>query len=324
MRKFLAAGLAISMFCMAGTLSAQRLIIYVEPGETMYVAPTDTLHAYGLGLTPNITLDLTGISIERNPTLTNPLSRPINRSFTFTPSAPAFSGLYKFWYEADELNGIPKSDLQLFYHTTGWSIVPTETHDTVQQVITSQTTVINPVELTLSTLAAPLPVTWLGVTANKKGRDVQVTWKTAEESNLETYMVMHSTNSMNWTAIGTALPKGAAENNYSFLHVSAPAGKNYYRIKAKELSGEMKYSKIVSVNMDDPGQLSIYPNPSNGRQNATLRLSKPGYVQLWRSNGSLVSSSFYNAGTHSINSSKLTPGTYLISDGQTVVKWIIQ
>lgn len=312
------------MLCMVHKAGAQPFIVYVASGDTMYVTAGDTLHTFGLGLTPNVEFTLTGITIQRSPVLTNPTAgRAVNRSFTFSPAA-SFSGLYKFWYENSELNTLNEPDLQLFYNQSSWSVAPKASHDTVNNVMTSQTVSINPVELTLSTLSSPLPVTWLGIAAQTKNKDVEVTWKTADESDLDIYTVLHSSNSTDWTVIGTAFPKGAAENEYVFLHKNAPAGKNYYRIRAKELTGEIKYSKIASVNMHDPGQLSIYPNPSTGGQNATLRLSKPGVVQIWRINGTLVSSNYYNAGVHSISTAGLTAGIYLISSGEQIIQWIIQ
>jgi hypothetical protein len=167
-------------------------------------------------------------------------------------------------------------------------------------------------------------VTWLGVAAERKDRDVQVTWKTADESDLDGYTVMHSLNGVNWTDIGNASPKGGIENQYDHLHLQPPTGKNYYRIRARELTGELKYSKVVLVNVDDKGLLSIYPNPAQGGQKGMLRLTKPGVIHIWRADGRLVSTAFYPAGTHTLNIKGLTPGIYLIGDGEHSINWIIQ
>ncbi|MEN9525920.1 MAG: hypothetical protein RLZZ256_1304, partial [Bacteroidota bacterium] len=176
----------LSLTVWATSLRAQNtLILYVAPGETMYVSVADTLHTFGLGLTPDVRLDLSGITIERNPTLTNPLNPAINRAFTFNPSAPSFSGIYKFWYEGSELNSITETELQLFRYAPSWGVVTKASHDLVRRVMTSQSVVMSPRELTLAPLASTLPVTWLGVAAERKDRDVQVTWKTAYESDLD-------------------------------------------------------------------------------------------------------------------------------------------
>ena len=325
MKRFAISILFLSFTGWASSAKAQNpLILYVALGETMYVSVADTLHTFGLGLTPDVTLDLSGITIERNATLTNPLNPAITRGFTFNPSAPSFSGIYKFWYEGSELNGITETELQLFRHSPSWGVVTKANHDLLRRVMTSQSVVMNPRELTLAPLAATLPVTWLGVAAERRGLDVEVTWKTADESDLDIYTVMHSLNGVNWEAIGQTRPKNGTENNYTLMHRNAPAGKNYYRIRARELTGELKYSKVVSVTIFDPSLLSIYPNPVSGGQPAMLRLSKPGFIQIWQSDGRLVSTVFYPAGVHTLSTNGLIPGRYLISDGTRSINWIIQ
>ncbi len=324
MKKHLASLMIIIMLNIADRAHAQMLVLYVTPGDTLFVSVADTLHTFGLGLTPDVRLDLSGISIYRTTTLTNnSLSPAINRAFKFTPSAPSFSGIYKFWYTNSELNGINKSDLELFYYTPNWSTAPKASHDTITNVMTSQSVVINPKELTLAPLS-PLPLSLLQVAANLKGNNSSVTWKTEAESDLEGYTVLHSMNGNNWSAIGTATPKMNRENNYEFLHINPPAGRNYYIIKARGLSGATKYSKVVYVNINMNSQLDVYPNPANNKQNATLLLEKPSLIQIKRINGTLVSATYYTAGTHTISTNGLIPGVYLISDGQKVIQWVIQ
>lgn len=324
MKKHLASLLIIIMLSTAGRAHAQMLVLYVTPGDTMFVSVADTLHTFGLGLTPDVRLDLSGISIYRTPTLTNnSLSPAINRAFKFTPSAPSFSGIYKFWYDNSELNGITEADLELFHYTSNWSTLPQASHDTTTNVMTSQSVVINPKELTLAPLS-PLPLSLLQVAANLKGNNASVTWKTEAESDIEGYTVLHRMNGNNWSALGTATPKMNRENNYEFLHINPPAGRNYYMIKARGLSGATKYSKVVYVNINMNSQLDVYPNPANNKQNATLLLEKPSLIQIRRINGTLVSATYYTAGTHTISTNGLIPGVYLISDGQKVIQWVIQ
>jgi hypothetical protein len=324
MRKLFTPFIFIAFLFVARPAFAQSPILYVAPGETMFVSVADTLHTYGLGLTPNVTLNLSDISVYRTTSLTNPnLSPAIQRAFRFT-SVLSFSGMYKFWYTVGELNGITETDLKLFYYTSSWNVAPTANHELVEKVMSSEAVNILPIELTLAPISGSLPVTWLEVAAILKGKDAVVKWKTAAESNLEAYTVMHSLNGINWTAIGTALPKGGVENQYEHLHINPPTGKNYYRIKAKELTGEMKFSKVVFVNINGNTELGIYPNPSAHQQAAVLQVGKAGVIQIWRANGSLVSSTYYPAGTHTINPAGLIPGVYLVSDGQKVITWILK
>lgn len=326
MRKFFSIILAITTSFVFKPVNAQLPnVLYVAPGETMYVSVADTLYTFGLSLTPSTTLDLSGISIYRNPTLANNnLNNAISRAFTFTPTAPAFRGIYKFWYNDAELNGNSETPLQLYYHTNLWSTVPKASHDTILNVVTSDTVNINPRELTLAPFTLPLPVTWLQLAASFRGKEVAVTWKTAAESNLQGYTVLHSSNGSNWMPIGTVQPKGATENNYELLHRNPLMGKNFYMIQSLELVGSSKYSKVVSVNVSENSQLTIYPNPTRRQQSAVLYLGKPALVQIFTINGALLSANYYVAGTHRISTNGIAPGTYLINDGQQVMKWVIQ
>ena len=307
------------------TATAQSLVLYVAPGETMYVAATDTLHTFGLGLTPNTTLDLSGISINRNVTLAStPLNPVVSRAFTFTPVAPDFRGFYKFWYETNELNSIPEDQLKLYYYASFWNIAPTANHDLEENVMTSNTVTILPTELTLAPLFAALPLTWLEINARLNNKQVTVSWETADESDLEGYTVMHSLNGQNWNSIGTAKPQLGTKNSYTFLHTNPATGKNYYRIMASELNGDTKLSKVVTAMLVANNTLSVYPNPVNSQQNGSLQLGKAAVIQIWRSNGTLVSEAAYPAGTHNISTKGLLPGVYFISNGEKVIKWIIQ
>jgi hypothetical protein len=326
MKKFYRLILVVMATALLNNAKAQLPnVLYVAPGETMYVSVADTLYTFGLSLTPSTRLDLSGISIYRNPTLANnTLNNAISRAFTFTPTAPAFRGVYKFWYNESELNGNSETPLQLYYHTSLWSTVPKATHDTILNLVTSDTVNINPIELTLAPFAVPLPVTWLQLAAGFRGKEVAVTWKTAAESNLQGYTVLHSINGSNWMPIGTVPPKGAAENNYELLHRNPAVGKNFYKIQSLELAGASKYSKVVTVNVGENNQLSVYPNPTRRQQSAVLYIGKPALVQIFTINGALLSANYYVAGTHKISTDGIAPGTYLINDGQQVMKWVIQ
>lgn len=324
LKKICVSVFTILLLSFSKTASSQNYILYVAPGESMYVAATDTLHTFGLGLTPNTELNLSGISIYRNTTLTNiGLVPAINRAFTFTPTAPDFRGLYKFFYADAELNGIPEADLKLLHYSGSWAVAATANHDLTQNIMTSATVSILPTELTLAPLVA-LPLTWLDVNARLRDKHVAVTWETADESALDGYTIMHSVNGINWKSIGTANAKLGTNNNYTFLHTNAAVGKNFYRIVARELTGETKLSKVVTVVLASNNLLSVYPNPVSRGQNGTLQLGKAGIVQVFSSNGSLVSETVYPAGTFTLSTKGLLPGVYLISNGENIIKWIIQ
>ena len=89
------------------------------------------------------------------------------------------------------------------------------------------------------------------------GNAVLVDWETFVNANHDYFIVEHSTDGRNYTALGTV------KNNppYKFIHNTPAAGNNYYRIKQVLKDGKYNYSKVVTV-VYNPGKVNLvlYPN----------------------------------------------------------------
>ena len=95
---------------------------------------------------------------------------------------------------------------------------------------------------------------------------VQVDWTTAQpETDQYLYTVHHSTNSIDWTPVTTMMGHHDATkpNQYSFLHQTPVAGKNFYRVKRTNSGGLESTSPVRSIDLDVTlaGSISINPNP---------------------------------------------------------------
>ena len=110
---------------------------------------------------------------------------------------------------------------------------------------------------------APLPVSFISVSANRSAAGNAISWKVAAESNIAKYEVDRSANGRNFTKTGTVT--ASAQTTYSFTDVQAMGGTTFYRIKGIGLAGEVKYSNIVKLTAGNikPGY-SIAPNPAEG------------------------------------------------------------
>ena len=67
-----------------------------------------------------------------------------------------------------------------------------------------------------------------------------------------------------FAAIGSKTVTGNnnAQNQYQFLDRHPVSGNNFYRIKSYDLNGQVKYSAIAKVLMDEKNSnIHIYPNP---------------------------------------------------------------
>ena len=90
------------------------------------------------------------------------------------------------------------------------------------------------------------------ITAERKGRTVEINWTTATEFNNEKFNIERSVNGYEWETIGEVAGSGDSQHeiNYSFVDQDAHlyAGSViYYRIKQYDFDGRTSYSKTRSV-----------------------------------------------------------------------------
>ncbi len=122
----------------------------------------------------------------------------------------------------------------------------------------------NRFELVFRTSAA-LPTTFINVAAQQKGAAIEVSFNTANETNMHSYEVEESKDGSSFTKGTTLEAKNATTNNYSWLDVNIHNGNNYYRVKAIEKNGAVKYSQVVRVNIGTKrSEFTVYPNPVKG------------------------------------------------------------
>lgn len=169
--------------------------------------------------------------------------------------------------------------------------------------------------------SSTLPVNFTTVKAYQKDNNIAVEWNTATEANIARYEVEKSQNALSFTK---AVEINARGNNgaaaYNWLDVNSATGNNYYRIKAIENSGNVKYSEIVNVKIGKARGIVIYPNPVKNKT-LTLQLSdqqKGTYtVRLFNATGQTVYANrivyMGGAATQSLKlNSNIAKGTYTI------------
>lgn len=91
-------------------------------------------------------------------------------------------------------------------------------------------------------------------------------WSTASETNNSYFTIERSTDGENFESIGTEKGAGNSSSiyNYNFWDENPLQGVSYYRLKQTDFDGKYSYSKIIAINVDQNGDFSIFPNPSNG------------------------------------------------------------
>lgn len=101
-------------------------------------------------------------------------------------------------------------------------------------------------------LALPgLPVEWLRFEARAVDvRRSELEWVTAREYDLSHYVLEHSVYGKTFEKIGQVYPLSSESENerkYSFDHLEARAGLNYYRIRQVDLDGSFTFSETRVV-----------------------------------------------------------------------------
>lgn len=109
-----------------------------------------------------------------------------------------------------------------------------------------------------------LPVTFTAFKGEETKSGNQLYWETAQEINNDFFLVEHSSNGRDFTAIGKVIGNGnsTSAHSYSFKHEGISSGKNYYRLAQTDYDGRVKYSQIVTIeNKTNSFSINISPNP---------------------------------------------------------------
>ncbi len=108
---------------------------------------------------------------------------------------------------------------------------------------------------------APVPVTFVDVSAETVGKDVRVRFRVDNEVNIRNYTVERSVNGRVFAEAGTVDANNSSE--YSFNDVRPGTGTFFYRIRSNGFdANDVKYSDVATATIGgSPSLITIYPNP---------------------------------------------------------------
>ena len=161
-----------------------------------------------------------------------------------------------------------------------------------------------------------VPVTIIDFTAQKNKETVLLKWYASFETSFKQYEIERSTDGISFYMRGVVPGRNLAE--YNFIDTDLP--KNavlYYRLKMIDLDGKFKYSKIVSVRLNNNfSNAIVYPNPVAGQLNIKLdeELQSASALQIMDVTGRIVKQQSVNTGDINIglDVNSLSPGRYFI------------
>ena len=162
-----------------------------------------------------------------------------------------------------------------------------------------------------------LPLNFLGIAAMRDNASVKINWQTANEIAVDRYEVQRSLTGSDFSTIGTAAAKNLDRQTYTHPDPGAPASKLFYRIKAVDINGSVRYSRIASVAAaGQTSRIELVENPvRNSIQLATYGVAAVEYsYQLIDGAGQLCKKgSFKCSGTSVVSIPvKAIPGNYTL------------
>ena len=142
----------------------------------------------------------------------------------------------------------------------------------------------------------PLPVELTTFTANTRERSVELSWKTATETNDYGFEVERSriqntgdriqNGNIEWAKLGFVEGMGTSNvpGAYSYNDVNVPSGRYQYRLKQIDRDGAFKYSQSIETEVGAApkafGLSQNYPNPFNPSTTIEYSLAVSGLVSL--------------------------------------------
>lgn len=151
---------------------------------------------------------------------------------------------------------------------TNWGNGSTSGNTTTGSVTSNAVSSFGVFTLASSTTNNPLPIELVTFDAIFKQDHIEISWKTATETNNDYFTIEKSLDGLNWHILSRQ--KGAGNSlvplTYSLNDTSPNTGLQYYRLKQTDFNGTSTLSNIISVLVDeslDQTRLIVYPNPTD-------------------------------------------------------------
>jgi len=166
------------------------------------------------------------------------------------------------------------------------------------------------------TADVPLAISLSSFSAKADAGTALIQWAAASDGTPNEYFVVeHSTDGRNFTEIGkvSANTENNSVTNYQFRHQQPAAGKNFYRLKLHEVSGNGSYSQIATVVFGKAAQaVTAFPVPADAQLNID-GISGMKAIRLVNITGQDMTPAFSTNGDRTtLQTGNLPNGTYFL------------
>ncbi len=149
-------------------------------------------------------------------------------------------------------------------------------------------------------------------------------WATASEINNKGYDILRAGSDLRFQKIGFVNGKNKAAD-YDFTDAD-PLSISYYKLRQIDVNGKETDSKTVSVIRTEDGDITLFPNPTNGKVYIKSSKFQPDYVRVVNNLGQTVIESA-TQNNNEIDMSHLPNGIYAIelsSKSKKIQKTIVK
>ncbi len=174
--------------------------------------------------------------------------------------------------------------------------------------------------ITCTYAAGILPVMYARFNAEKQAKTAVLSWTTGSEINNDYFVIEHSNDGKNYTAIGEVKGMGNSDEfvDYQFTDENPMEGMNYYRLRQIDFDGaeNMSETKVVKMGNREATALTVYPSLTEGELTVDLvdYTEAKLNTQIVSGSGAVVRTFTLNGASKSIvNVTDLMSGLYFIS-----------
>ncbi|HMU69798.1 MAG TPA: T9SS type A sorting domain-containing protein, partial [Chitinophagales bacterium] len=170
--------------------------------------------------------------------------------------------------------------------------------------------------------AVPLPVELLAFEAVQTDHGADISWNTASEFDVSSYVVSRSSDGVNFNPLGEISATGNATTSADYLLLDDEPlfGNNYYQLEVVNLNGEVDETYLTALYVDGTASRPVvYPNPSRGSVTISIPIGLPlAGIQIFDISGRLIREINTLSATVPIGINDLTTGTYVIKFISTI------
>jgi hypothetical protein len=168
-----------------------------------------------------------------------------------------------------------------------------------------------------------LPAYFVNFSARKYNQETALQWTMAQSDYISYFEVQQSTDGRTFQTI-VKLSSSKTDKNYQYNTATVQNATTYYRIKAVEENGNVIYS-ITGLIKSLQNTVQVYPTLVTG---GSTQIKVPGSgekrLKVFRSDGSLFTSTAFNGNDFTLYTSGWANGVYVINVSYNQAEYTIQ